>query len=153
MRIFQNSQKQITNFVGLLFHATRFRSWISWLFIFWVGSTLFALPTLNTFFISISFCAITASGFVINQYFDKDIDRLNPQKRVLPMAFKSAFPSASEIGIGFFISSNRIFDVLSLVADLTYWWVLMDGSWDGRWAFRCSLGNGRLEAACLLAKK
>jgi len=67
-------------------HATRFRSWLSWLFIFWVGSTLFALPTVNTFFISISFCAITASGFVINQYFDKDIDRLNPQKKILPMA-------------------------------------------------------------------
>ena len=59
---------------------------MSWLFIFWVGSTLFALPTFNTFFISLSFCAITASGFVINQYFDKDIDRVNPQKNGLPMA-------------------------------------------------------------------
>lgn len=86
MRILQNSQKQIGNFVGLLLHATRFRSWISWVFIFWMGSTLFALPTSNTFFISISFCTITASGFLINQYFDKDGDRLNPQKKILPMA-------------------------------------------------------------------
>jgi 4-hydroxybenzoate polyprenyltransferase len=86
MRILQNSQKQITNFVGLLLHTTRFKSWISWLFIFWVGSTLFTLPTLNTFLISISFCTITASGFVINQYFDKDKDKLNPKKKILPMA-------------------------------------------------------------------
>jgi 4-hydroxybenzoate polyprenyltransferase len=51
-----------------------------------MGSTLFTLPILNTFFISISFCPITASGFVINQYFDKDTDKLNPQKKILPVA-------------------------------------------------------------------
>ena len=51
-----------------------------------MGSTLFTLPILNTFFVSISFCAITASGFIINQYFDKTTDRLNPIKKNLPIA-------------------------------------------------------------------
>ena len=72
--------------IQILLKTIRFSSWASWLFIFWMGSTLFTLPTLSTFFISISFCAITASGFVINQYFDKKTDRLNPKKKNLPIA-------------------------------------------------------------------
>ena len=72
--------------IRILLKTIRFNSWASWLFIFLMGSTLFTLPILNTFFISISFCAITASGFIINQYFDKKIDRLNPRKKNLPIA-------------------------------------------------------------------
>ena len=84
--ILENKQLVIIKKIRILFSTIRFSSWISWLFIFWMGSTLFTLPILNTFFISISFCAITASGFVINQYYDKKTDILNPRKKNLPVA-------------------------------------------------------------------
>lgn len=83
--ILVNGRLAVTR-IQILLKTIRFGSWASWLFIFWMGSTLFTLPVLNTFFISISFCAITASGFVINQYFDKTTDRLNPRKKNLPIA-------------------------------------------------------------------
>ena len=81
-----------------------------------MGSTLFALPTFKTFFISISFCAITASGFVINQYFDKDIDKLNPQKKTLPMA---AGKLSSRNALIFFAVLTSFSFVLTILVDFS----------------------------------
>lgn len=67
-------------------HALRWRSWIGWLFIFGLGSTLFVLPPYTVIPISVSFSSITAAIFVLNQYFDRKTDRSHPQKRNLPLA-------------------------------------------------------------------
>ena len=66
--------------------AFRFRSWIGWLFIFGLGSTLFGIPVYNTLPIAVAFCSITAAIFVLNQYFDRESDTLNPEKKNLPIA-------------------------------------------------------------------
>jgi 4-hydroxybenzoate polyprenyltransferase len=65
----------------------RLQSWVGWLAIFGVGSILFRLPNffnlaLNTF----SFFTITAAIFIQNQYFDRESDRNNPNKKSLPIA-------------------------------------------------------------------
>jgi 4-hydroxybenzoate polyprenyltransferase len=66
--------------------AVRFRSWLSWLFIFGLGSVLFGFPTFKVIPIAISFCFVTAAGFIINGYFDSTTDALNPKKKDLPIA-------------------------------------------------------------------
>src|SRR3972149_10250574 len=77
-----NERSRITTYL----RACRFRSWIGWLFIFGLGSTLFAIPVYNTLPISVAFCSITAAIFVLNQYFDRQRDTLNPEKKNLPVA-------------------------------------------------------------------
>jgi len=84
-----NSRISWENFVKIkyIFCSFRIQSWIGWLAIFGVGSILFRIPdifnlALNTF----SFSTITATIFVQNQYFDRESDNFNPQKRSLPIA-------------------------------------------------------------------
>ena len=68
------------------FRALRWRSWIGWLFFFGLGSTLFVIPSYNVLPIAISFSLVTGAIFVLNQYFDRKSDIMNPQKRHLPVA-------------------------------------------------------------------
>lgn len=79
------------------FHALRWRSWIGWLFFFGLGSTLFVIPPYNVLPIAISFSIITGAIFVLNQYFDRKIDSMNPQKRHLPVAAGKLSPKQSSI--------------------------------------------------------
>ena len=73
--------------IATYLRALRWRSWIGWLFIFGLGSTLFALPPYNVLPISISFSLITGAIFVLNQYFDRKSDKSNPQKRPFARGF------------------------------------------------------------------
>ncbi len=72
--------------VAVYMRAIRWRSWIGWLFIFGLGSTLFVVPPYSVIPISVSFSFITAAIFVVNQYFDRKSDLSNPEKRCLPVA-------------------------------------------------------------------
>ena len=90
---YSNAKPQITTYLRVL----RWRSWIGWLFIFGLGSTLFVIPPYNVLPISISFSLITGAIFVLNQYFDKKSDQSNPQKRHLPMASGELSPEHSSI--------------------------------------------------------
>jgi len=82
----QNDSLNKGSRIATYLQAFRFRSWIGWLFIFGLGSTLFAIPVENTIPISVSFSSITAAIFVLNQYFDRESDTLNPEKKNLPIA-------------------------------------------------------------------
>ena len=65
----------------------RFESWVGWLFNFALGSVLFAIPAFNRFVsFSFSFILATAGIFVLNQYFDRENDKLNESKRDLPVS-------------------------------------------------------------------
>ena len=65
----------------------RFESWIGWLFNFALGSVLFAIPAINRFIpFSFSFFLATTGIFVLNQYFDRENDKLNESKRDLPVS-------------------------------------------------------------------
>jgi len=114
---------------AIYLRALRFRSWIGWLFIFGVGSTLFALPTYNTFPISISFSSITAAIFVVNQYFDRKSDTLNPQKKNLPIAsgelsIKSAcLLFVSLLTFGLFVTATVDFSLISLFLPYFALWI------------------------------
>ena len=73
----------VQSFVGLL----RFRSWVGWLAIFGVGSFIFGIPEIpNVVVVAFVFSCITSAIFVQNQYFDKEIDKKNPKKNMLPLA-------------------------------------------------------------------
>ena len=72
--------------IAVYLDVIRWRSWIGWLFIFGLGSTLFVVPPYNVIPISISFSLITGAIFVLNQFFDRKSDQSNPQKRHLPVA-------------------------------------------------------------------
>jgi 4-hydroxybenzoate polyprenyltransferase len=90
---YTNATPQIATY----FRALRWRSWIGWLFIFGLGSTLFAIPPYNVLPIAISFSLVTGAIFVLNQYFDRKSDQSNPQKRHLPMASGELPPKHSSI--------------------------------------------------------
>ena len=65
----------------------RFRSWVGWLAIFGFGSFIFGIPPIfNVLIVAFVFVCITSAVFVQNQYFDKEIDKNNPQKNMLPLA-------------------------------------------------------------------
>ena len=83
--------------ISVYLRALRWRSWIGWLFIFGLGSTLFVIPPYNVLPISISFCLITGAIFVLNQYFDRISDKTNPQKNHLPVAAGDLSPKQSSV--------------------------------------------------------
>jgi 4-hydroxybenzoate polyprenyltransferase len=74
----------------------RFESWIGWLFNFALGSVLFAIPTINRFVsFSLSFILATIGIFVLNQYFDRENDKLNESKRDLPISAGEISPKTA----------------------------------------------------------
>ena len=74
----------------------RFESWIGWLFNFALGSVLFAIPAVNRFVsFSFSFVLATTGIFVLNQYFDRENDRLNESKRDLPVSSGEISPKTA----------------------------------------------------------
>jgi len=86
----------------------RFRSWVGWLAIFGVGSFIFGVPEIpNVMVVAFVFSCITSAIFVQNQYFDKETDKKNPKKNMLPLAADDLSPKTSLIimwilwGLGF----------------------------------------------------
>ena len=73
--------------VSCYLRLLRFESWIGWLFNFALGSIFFWMPPINSFAsISFSFILATAGIFILNQYFDRENDKLNEFKRNLPIS-------------------------------------------------------------------
>ena len=65
----------------------RVESWLSWVFGFGLGSVLFGPPSLfHAVSIFFAFSLATASVFVLNQYFDLEVDKRNKLKSNLPVA-------------------------------------------------------------------
>jgi len=94
----------VKGFVRLL----RFRSWVGWLAIFGVGSFIFGVPQIpNVMVGAFVFSCITSAIFVQNQYFDRETDKKNPQKNMLPLAAGDVSPKTSLLimvilcGLGF----------------------------------------------------
>ena len=83
--------------ITVYLRALRWRSWIGWLFFFGLGSTLFVIPTFNVLPIALSFSLVTGAIFVLNQYFDRKSDIMNPQKRHLPVAAGELSPKQSSV--------------------------------------------------------
>lgn len=78
-----NLKRNLSTYVGIL----RFSSWQLWLLYFALGSILFAVPQIDRFIpFLFSFIFATAGAFVLNQYFDRDVDKSNNLKRNLPIA-------------------------------------------------------------------
>ena len=76
----------------------RFRSWVGWLAIFIAGSFIFEFPTIsNLIVVGFVFCCFTSAIFVQNQYFDKETDKKNIKKNMLPIAANSVSKRASII--------------------------------------------------------
>jgi len=87
----------VQSFVRLL----RFRSWVGWLAIFGVGSFIFGVPEIpNVMVVAFVFSCITSAIFVQNQYFDKETDKKNPKKNMLPLAADDLSPKTSLIIMG-----------------------------------------------------
>ena len=95
----------VQSFVGLL----RFRSWIGWLAIFGVGSFIFGVPQIpNVMVVAFVFSCITSAIFVQNQYFDKETDKKNPQKNMLPLAADDVSSKTSLLIMGILCSLGFI---------------------------------------------
>jgi len=99
----------LANFEGFV-RLLRFRSWVGWLAIFGVGSFIFGLPQISdVLVVAFVFSCITSAVFVQNQYFDKETDKKNPQKNMLPLAADDVSPKTSLLimvilcGLGFII--------------------------------------------------
>jgi len=99
----------LANFEGFV-RLLRFRSWVGWLAIFGVGSFIFGLPQISdVLVVAFVFSCITSAVFVQNQYFDKETDKKNPKKNMLPLAADDVSPKTSLLimailcGLGFII--------------------------------------------------
>jgi len=91
----------IPSFVRLV----RFRSWVGWLAIFGVGSFIFGIPEIpNVMVVAFAFSCVTSAIFVQNQYFDRETDKKNPKKNMLPLAADDLSPKMSLITMGFLCS-------------------------------------------------
>ncbi len=102
--------------ITVYLRALRWRSWIGWLFIFGLGSTLFVIPPYNVLPISISFSLVTGAIFVLNQYFDRKCDKKNPHKKHLPVAAGELSPKQSSV---LFVSFFAIGLLVAAVVDYT----------------------------------
>ena len=110
--------------INIYLRALRWRSWIGWLFFFGLGSTLFVIPSYTVIPIAISFSLVTGAIFVLNQYFDRKSDILNPQKKHLPVAAGDLTPKQSSILIVSLFATGLlvtvIVDYALLLLFLTY---------------------------------
>ena len=102
--------------ITVYFRALRWRSWIGWLFFFGLGSTLFVIPPRNVLPIALSFSLVTGAIFVLNQYFDRKSDIMNPQKRHLPVAAGELSPKQSSV---LFVSLFAIGLLVTAIVDYT----------------------------------
>lgn len=102
--------------ITVYLRALRWRSWIGWLFFFGLGSTLFVIPPFNVLPIAISFSLVTGAIFVLNQYFDRKSDIMNPQKRHLPVAAMELSPKQSSV---LFVSLFAIGLLVAAIVDYT----------------------------------
>jgi 4-hydroxybenzoate polyprenyltransferase len=102
--------------ISVYLRALRWRSWIGWLFFFGLGSTLFVIPPYTVLPIAISFSIVTGAIFVLNQYFDRKSDIMNPQKRHLPVAAGELSPKQSSV---LFVSLFAIGLLVAAVVDYT----------------------------------
>ena len=88
----------------------RVDSWLGWLFYFALGNALSAKPLLLPLvMLSIAFSLSTAGIFVLNQYFDRETDKLNDLKKRLPIPAQKISPKTAMI----------IFVLLNMVSVLT----------------------------------
>jgi 4-hydroxybenzoate polyprenyltransferase len=100
------SSRKIRAYVKLV----RFDSWQVWLFNFLLGCILFELPSISRFIIVLlSFSLATSAIFILNQYFDQEIDKVNSLKKDLPIASGEVSPRMS---LALFFS----FTLISLIA-------------------------------------
>ena len=93
--------------VGRYFQLLRVPSWVGWVFTFALGSILFAMPPLPRFaaFV-VPFVLTTAGVFIVNQYCDREDDKLNMYKRALPVSSGEILPqTAILVSCFFFILS------------------------------------------------
>ena len=91
----------VQSFVGLL----RFRSWVGWLAIFGVGTFMFEIPKIpDVMVVAFVFSCITSAIFIQNQYFDKETDKKNPKKNMLPLAADAISPKKCLIIMGILCS-------------------------------------------------
>jgi len=98
----------LTNVKGFV-RLLRFRSWVGWLTIFGVGSIMFGVPQIsNVIVVAFVFSCITSAVFVQNQYFDKETDKKNPQKNMLPLAADDISPKTSLLIMGILCSLGFI---------------------------------------------
>ena len=94
----------------------RFDSWIGWLFNFALGSVLFAIPAFNRFVsFSFSFVLATTGIFVLNQYFDRENDKLNESKRYLPISSGEISPGTA---LNVFFSSTVLSICVVVLTDI-----------------------------------
>jgi 4-hydroxybenzoate polyprenyltransferase len=102
--------------LAVYWRSLRWRSWIGWLFFFGLGSTLFVIPSYNLLPIAISFSIVTGAIFVLNQYFDRKSDIMNPKKRHLPLAAGELTPKQSST---LFVSLFAIGLLVTALVDYT----------------------------------
>lgn len=100
--------------VSCYLRMLRFDSWIGWLFIFALGSILFVVPPIDRFAsFSFSFILATAGIFVLNQYFDREDDKMNDLKRNLPIALGDISPKTAILSFFFLIVLSICFVLLT----------------------------------------
>jgi 4-hydroxybenzoate polyprenyltransferase len=113
-----NSRK-IRAYVKLL----RFDSWQVWLFNFLLGCILFELPQISRFIIVLfSFLLATSAIFILNQYFDREIDRVNNLKKSLPIASGDVKP---KIGLTLFFAFTLISLASAFITDISIFLLLL----------------------------
>jgi 4-hydroxybenzoate polyprenyltransferase len=113
------SSRKIRAYVKLL----RFDSWQVWLFNFLLGCILFELPSISRFIIVLlSFSLATSAVFILNQYFDQEIDKANILKKDLPMASGEVSP---RMGLALFFSFTLISLTSAFLTDISVFLLLL----------------------------
>jgi 4-hydroxybenzoate polyprenyltransferase len=113
------SSRKIRAYIKLL----RFDSWQVWLFNFLLGCILFELPSISRFIIVLlSFSLATSAIFILNQYFDQEIDKANNLKKDLPMASGDISP---RMGLTLFFSFTLISLTSAFLTDISVFLLLL----------------------------
>jgi 4-hydroxybenzoate polyprenyltransferase len=113
------SSRKIRAYVKLL----RFDSWQVWLFNFLLGCILFELPSISRFVIVLlSFSLATSAIFILNQYFDHEIDKANSLKKDLPMSSGDVSP---RMGLALFFSFTLISLASAFLTDISVFLLLL----------------------------
>jgi 4-hydroxybenzoate polyprenyltransferase len=109
--------------IGAYIKLLRFDSWQVWLFNFLLGCILFELPSISRFIIVLlSFSLATSAIFILNQYFDQEIDKANSLKKDLPMASGEVSP---RMGLALFFSFTLISLTSAFLTDVSVFLLLL----------------------------
>jgi decaprenyl-phosphate phosphoribosyltransferase len=102
--------------IKVYFSLIRVRQWIKNLFLFipsfFAGHLFYTQELFTVFEGALAFCLVSSGVYILNDYRDRDIDRLHPRKKFRPLASGEVSPTVALVLMGVLLISGLTWAIL-----------------------------------------